>query len=151
MTRVLVTFSAEIKPIPRPALVASPNGNVHYKNSSEYTAYKRVLRQACELELPGFWSPYDKPCEIRIVCQYARPKSRPTAEWKDTTPDHENLLKPIQDALTGLVYTDDKTVVSSRFAKIYGDEDRVTVQIRTVGGKEEVIGSLFFDPNNVDV
>lgn len=136
MSRVLVTFSVAVKPVQRPALVASPNGNVHYKNSPEYRAYKATLREACEAELPGFWSPYDKPVEIRMVCQYQRPKSRPTATWKDTTPDWDNLAKPVQDALTGLVFTDDKTVAQARCAKVYGDEDRVTVQVRTVEGVE---------------
>lgn len=147
MSRVLVTFSAAIRPVPRPALVASPNGNVHYLNSPQYRAYKATLREACEAELPAFWSPYDKPTEIRIVCQYARPKSRPDAEWKDSVPDHENLLKPIQDALTGLMYTDDKSVTLSRFAKVYGDEDRVTVQIRTCDGVD-VLDGWFFDHEN---
>ncbi len=150
MSRVLVTFSAQIKPLQRPALVANGYGGVRYKDSGAYKEYKAALRMACELELPAFWTPYDKPTEIRIVCQYERPKSRPKAEWKDTVPDHENLLKPIQDALTGLVYTDDKTVCFSRFAKVYGDENRVTVQIRTLDGMEETIGGLFFDPHTLD-
>lgn len=145
MSRVLVTFSAEVKPLQRPALVASPNGNVHYKNSAEYTAYKRILRRACELALPEFWSPYDKPVEIRAICQYTRPKSRPTATWKDTTPDWDNLAKPVQDALTGLVFTDDKTVALARVAKVYGLDDRVTVQVRTVDDVE-VLDDWMFDP-----
>lgn len=145
VSRVLVTFSADVKPVQRPALVASPNGNVHYLNSPEYRAYKATLRAACELALPAFWSPYDKPVEIRAVCQYERPKSRPTATWKDTTPDWDNLAKPIQDSLTGLVFTDDKTVALARVAKVYGDENRVTVQVRTVDGVE-VLDDWMFDP-----
>lgn len=145
MSRVLVTFSAAIKPVQRPALVASPNGNVHYLNSPEYRAYKAALRAACELALPAFWTPYDKATEIRIVCQYERPKSRPTADWKESAPDADNLLKPVQDALTGLVYTDDKTVAMQRIAKVYGDENRVTVQVRTVDGTE-VLDAWMFDP-----
>ena len=144
-SRVLVTFSVAVKPVQRPALVASPNGNVHYKNSPEYKAYKATLREACDAALPFLWTPYDKPVEIRMVCQYERPKSRPTATWKDTTPDWDNLAKPVQDALTGLVFTDDKTVALARVAKVYGLDDRVTVQVRTVDDVE-VLDDWMFDP-----
>jgi Holliday junction resolvase RusA-like endonuclease len=145
MSRVLVTFSAEVKPLQRPALVANGYGGVRYKDSAPYREYKAVLRRACELALPEFWSPYDGPVEIRIVCQYSQPSSRPKAEWKDTTPDWDNLAKPVQDALTKLVFTDDKTVALARVAKVYGVDDRVTVQVRTVDGRE-VLDDWMFDP-----
>jgi len=137
MSRVLVTFSAAVHPEPRPALVPNGYGGIRYKDSKEYREYKAILTQACEEALPGFWSVYDKPTEIWIICQYKQLKSRPKDEWKDTVPDNDNLHKPVQDALTGLVFTDDKTVVMSHVAKVFGDEDRVTVQVRTVGGREE--------------
>lgn len=143
LSRELVTFSADVKPLQRPALQSGKGGNVYYKNGAEYQDFKATLYAACSMALPDDWEPYDQPVEIRVVFQYKRPMSRPNAEWKDSTPDTDNLLKPVQDALTKLVWTDDKTVVIERAAKIYGDEDRVTVQVRTVDGKD-ILDDWFF-------
>lgn len=145
MSRVLVTFSANVKPVQRPALIPNRGGKgVRYENGEAYKEYKSALHAACAMELPEDWEPYPGPVEIRIVLQYKQPVSRPLAEWKDSTPDWDNLAKPVQDALTKLVFPDDKTVVMGRCAKIYGDEDRVTVQVRTVDGKE-VLDDWFFE------
>lgn len=151
MSRVLVTFSADVKPVQRPALVPNRGGKgVRYQNGDQYQEYKSALHAACAMELPEDWEPYDGPTEIRVVFQYKQPASRPLAEWKDSTPDTDNLLKPVQDALTKLVWTDDKTVTVERAAKIYGDENRVTVQVRTLDGKD-VLDDWFFCPVQMDV
>jgi Holliday junction resolvase RusA-like endonuclease len=139
-----VTFSAAVKPLQRPALQGGRGGNLYYKNGPEYQDFKATLYAACSMVLPDDWTPYTGPVEIRILCQYHRPMSRPTAIWKDTTPDWDNLAKPVQDALTKLVFPDDKTVVLARVAKIYGDEDRVTVQVRTVDDDLEVLNAWMF-------
>lgn len=139
-----MTFSCDVKPLQRPALQSGRGGNVYYKNGDAYQEFKATLYAACAMALPDNWEPYAGPVEIRIVLQYKRPMSRPTAEWKDSTPDWDNLAKPVQDALTKLVFPDDKTVVIGRTAKVYGDEDRVTVQVRTVDGKD-VLDDWFFD------
>lgn len=145
MSRVLVTFSALVKPLQRPALVPNRGGKgVRYENGEQYREFKATLYATCALELPDDWEPYPGPVEIRVVLQYKQPVSRPDAEWKDSVPDWDNLAKPVQDALTKLVFPDDKSVVMGRVAKIYGDEDRITVQVRTVDGKD-VLDDWFFD------
>lgn len=127
--RELVTFSVAVKPLPRPALVPNGHGGIRYMHSAEYKAYKAVLRKAAEEALPAFWTPYDGPVEIFMVAQFVRPKTRAGEHWHVVTPDNDNLHKPIQDALTGLVFSDDRTVSASHLAKVLGGENRVTCRV----------------------
>lgn len=134
MSRVLLTFSCPLDhaPLPRPPLVSGSRGQQYYKGGPAYQSYKAVLRSAAEAVLPDDWTPQDGPTEIRIVVEFAearRPASRKDETWHLKPPDSDNLLKPIQDALTGLCFSDDRTVVVQRLAKIWGPEDRVTVQL----------------------
>jgi Holliday junction resolvase RusA-like endonuclease len=134
MSRILLTFSCPLDhaPLPRPPLVSGRGGQQYYKGGPAYQAYKATLRAAAE----GQWdsaAPYDGPTEIRIVVEFdqaLRPKSRAGETWHLKPPDSDNLLKPIQDALTGLCFSDDRTVTVQRLAKIWGPENRVTVQLR---------------------
>lgn len=134
MSRLLVEFVALLDhaPLPRPPLVSGRQGQQYYKNGAQYSVYKQVIRQACEDRLPDDWRPYDGPSEIRIVVQFdeaLRPKNRASETWHLKTPDTDNLLKPVQDALTGLTFTDDRTVVVQRIAKCWGPGNEVIVQL----------------------
>lgn len=134
MSRVLLTMSVPLThaPLPRPALVSGRGGQQYYAKGKEYQAYKATLRAAAEEVWDG--APYDGPSEIRILVQFSeakRPKTRAQETWHLKPPDSDNLLKPIQDALTGLCFSDDRTVVVQRIAKIWGPDDRVVVQLRS--------------------
>lgn len=140
-----MTFSVPVKPLPRPALVPNGHGGIRYMHSAEYKAYKAVLRQAAEDALPAFWTPYDGPVAIYMVAQFVRPKTRAGEHWHVVTPDIDNLFKPIQDALTGLLFTDDKTSVVGHVAKILGDEARVTCRVVALdrATPDDVTGTWF--------
>lgn len=132
MSHVLLTFSCPLDhaPLPRPPLASGKSGQQYYKSGPAYQRYKGVLRSAAEEQWEG--APYDGPSEIRIVVEFdesLRPKSRDGETWHLKPPDTDNLLKPIQDALTGLCFSDDRTVTVQRIAKIWGPENRVTVQL----------------------
>lgn len=139
--RELVTFSAELHPLPRPALMTDPrSGRQFYKDGAAYREYKRRLTEACEQALPDDWVMYDGPSEIRVICQFDqanRPKSRANEVWYLKTPDSENLIKPVQDALTGLCFKDDRTVVTQRVAKCWGEGDLVVVQLNALSTVDE--------------
>lgn len=138
--RELLTFSVPIIALPRPALVPNGHGGIRYQGSAEYRHYKATLRMAAAEILSADYVPFDGPTEIRMVIEVT-PRSaaeRARAEfWKVSKPDHDNYQKGIQDALTGLVFTDDCTVVGAHAAKIMSDENRVTVQVNAYGIDEE--------------
>ena len=49
------------------------------------------------------------------------------------TPDLDNVYKAVTDAMSGIVYSDDKQVVAARIAKLYGEQPRVEVEVSTWG------------------
>lgn len=135
MSRVLVTFSVAAKPVPKPGLIPNGHGGVRYPRpaADHYRAFKAMVARAAEAQLPPTWTPAPggHPIGVRIVLEFKQPKSRAKEKWHTQKPDVENSgSKPILDALTGLVWEDDKQVSAVNQAKVYGaEEDRVTVQV----------------------
>jgi Holliday junction resolvase RusA-like endonuclease len=48
------------------------------------------------------------------------------------TPDFDNLAKACADALTGIVFRDDKFIVDAHIQKFYSDRPRVEMEVREV-------------------
>lgn len=76
-----------------------------YSHQSRSRAKLRGWQQTVRAAAAALWagSPiHDRPPQIKAVYYH---------EKGESGPDGDNLLKPIQDALNGLVYTDDALVV----------------------------------------
>jgi Holliday junction resolvase RusA-like endonuclease len=78
------------------------------------------------------------PLKLEVLCVYAIPPSWPKAKqlaakeglvWKTSTPDADNLLKLVGDALNGVAWRDDAQVVQMTGAKRYGSPERTEVRI----------------------
>jgi Holliday junction resolvase RusA-like endonuclease len=54
------------------------------------------------------------------------------AERPITRPDCSNLLKALEDAMTGIVYRDDSQIVEVYVRKMYGDKPQMSVEVRSV-------------------
>ncbi len=54
-----------------------------------------------------------------------------------TTPDRSNHLKPIEDALNGIVYGDDSQIVSGMTNKRYAERDYVEIEVWSLGFENE--------------
>jgi len=76
--------------------------------------------------------------KLEVLCVYAIPPSWPRWKqeaarlglvWKTTTPDHDNLVKQISDALNGHAYADDAQIVQDRMGKRYGHPARTEVRL----------------------
>jgi len=53
---------------------------------------------------------------------------------KTTKPDLDNLLKPIKDALKGVVYADDNQISAYyKIDKIYGESGKIEINVREIG------------------
>jgi crossover junction endodeoxyribonuclease RusA len=74
-------------------------------------AWKAKVRR----EADASWVPGDPPTQDEV-------RVRITYFYENEAPDVDNIIKPIQDALVGLVYVDDAQVAdtSSRKSKIDG-------------------------------
>lgn len=53
--------------------------------------------------------------------------------FRDKKPDADNIAKIVCDALNGVAYDDDKQVVLLVVAKVYGEEDKLVVEIDELG------------------
>jgi crossover junction endodeoxyribonuclease RusA len=82
---------------------------------------------------------FDGPLRLTAVFRFKRPKShylksglRPTAPgWHATTPDADKLTRAIGDAMTGVVYGDDKQIADVRVSKVYTESSEgVTIEVR---------------------
>lgn len=112
--------------------------------SRNYKAFVRYI--ATDAAKMQGWSYTDKALFMAVKAVLSVPKSK-SKKWQlaalrgeirpTKKPDNTNLVKGIEDALSGCIYADDKQIVSSRISKWYGTEPCVEVTIKTLEGNEE--------------
>ena len=86
------------------------------------------------------------PLYVEIIAYMGIPKSK-SKKWRAAAirgqerptkkPDTDNIFKLVTDALSGVIYADDKQIVSCRVQKWYSEEPRTEVRIAIV--TDEVI------------
>lgn len=128
--RHLLTYSVDVHVVPRPSLVSTKGtAAVRYDSRTRdaYYRMKAIISGAVHAHLPADWEPVAGPIESLVVIERDH-GIRPLGEiFKLTAPDvHDNLLKGLIDAHSGIVFKDDKQIVSSRVSELYSDADRVT-------------------------
>lgn len=84
------------------------------------------------------WTYTDLPLYVEIIAYMGIPKSKPK-KWRTAAirgqerptkkPDVDNLFKLVTDALSGIIYADDKQIVSCRVQKWYSTEPHTDVKI----------------------
>lgn len=109
---------------------------VHTYDPPKSRQYKAKVAQSFQRAYMG--EPLAKPVKITITAVFGVPKSyskgRTEAclegrEWPTKKPDADNIEKGIYDALNGLAYEDDKQIVMTKTAKVYGPVGKVKVVI----------------------
>lgn len=92
------------------------------------------------------WTLTDLPLCVEITAFMGIPSSKPKKfkeralaglERPNKKPDVDNMFKIITDALSGIVYKDDKQIVSAKVSKYYTDIPYVAVKIVAVGGEKK--------------
>jgi Holliday junction resolvase RusA-like endonuclease len=75
--------------------------------------FKKNLQQLIKDMLGDSWVPISQPMSMSCKVFIKRPKSvKITArKWPEVKPDLSNYIKGIEDAMNGLVYTDDAKIV----------------------------------------
>lgn len=107
------------------------------EKSRNYKAYVKLLATQAMRE-QGF-TMIEGPCCLDILAFFEVPKSK-SKKFKERAlmgierptkkPDLSNIVKGIEDALNGLVYRDDSSLVYLSCTKYYSDIPRVEVIIR---------------------
>ena len=87
------------------------------------------------------WTYTYLPLYVEIIAYMGIPKSK-SKKWRAAAirgqerptkkPDVDNLFKLVTDALSGILYNDDKQIVSCRVQKWYSEEPRTEVKIAEV-------------------
>lgn len=97
--------------IPFDFVIEGPPVSQQTRNRARLQAWKQLVRQAAQ----NYWNAADPPSpdELTIVV---------TNFYETAAPDVDNIVKPIQDALIGLVYGDDNQITDcyTRKRKIDG-------------------------------
>ena len=109
------------------------------EKSRNYKAYVKLLATQAMKE-QGF-TMIDGPCCLDILAFFEVPKSK-SKKFKERAllglerptkkPDLSNIIKGIEDALNGLAYKDDSSIVFLSVAKCYSEVPRVEVVLREI-------------------
>ena len=106
------------------------------EKSRNYKAYIRML--ATQAMKDSGFTIIEGPCSIEIFAFFEVPKSKSKKfreaalnglERPTKKPDLSNIIKGIEDALNGLVYKDDSSIVSLKIQKYYSEFPRVEIEI----------------------
>jgi Holliday junction resolvase RusA-like endonuclease len=76
-----------------------------------------------EFEIPKTWS---KRNRAAALTGKIRPGKRP---------DLSNVIKQIEDAINGVVFTDDALIVEIRARKVYGIQPKVVITVSAIGSE----------------
>ena len=111
------------------------------KGKAQQVATIKLFAQAAAIDQG--WKITEAPVWLAIECIFARPaghfgsgknahRLKPSApKWPTSRAngDRTNLLKSIEDALTGVVWHDDSQVVDGPVRKAYGDSDLIRIYV----------------------
>ena len=107
--------------------------------SRSYKAFVKLI--AVEEMKKQCWKYTERPLLIRVDAYLTLAKSRSKKfkadalagrELPTKKPDVDNLLKTVMDALSGVLYKDDKQIVDCGVRKYYAEEPRLEVTLYTI-------------------
>lgn len=104
---------------------------------------QRIATEAQRAVQENGWVLADGPLYLSVLFKLRRPQklSKPKGRWHTKKPDLKNLVWAVEDSLTGIVYADDKQIVSygemhKRYAHL-GEQPGVDVEITTANAEGE--------------
>lgn len=90
-------------------------------------AWRLILREeALKHRQEPLW---DGPIGLEVTTYKRAPKSDPKRKYNTAKPDCDNWQKLAQDALSGIIFTDDCRIVDARTVKLCGDPPRMEVRV----------------------
>lgn len=84
--------------------------------------------------------PYEGPLMLAVEFHMPRPKGhfgvhgvrRSAPSYPTVRPDSTKLLRPLEDALTGILWNDDSQIVEQIIRKRYGDPPRAEIRVAVI-------------------
>ena len=129
----MIQFAVDGKPVSSPRPRVTRYG-VFYKK--DYVAYKRKIALKAKKEMRGK-EPYECPLTLAVEFRFTTPSSWSKKRkeeaiewgWMPQKPDIDNLLKTVMDACNGIIWLDDKQVVSVSAFKRYDKNAGIDVVV----------------------
>lgn len=92
--------------------------------------WEKVVKMMAQCQAPKD-GPWCDPIELNMRFFLKKPKSHPKTKhvWHTKKPDVDKLIRSIKDSLSGIIYMDDRQVVSVHAFKQYGDAPGVDIEI----------------------
>lgn len=103
---------------------------------ARHKAWRDAVAAAAKVAAEGR-EPMSGPLEVEILFRFPMPASRPKQEkvlgrkWKVTTPDLDKLARSTLDGMSGIIYTDDRTVavlIASKYETVTAPGATITVR-----------------------
>lgn len=146
------SFSITIpgKPIPkaRPRFYRRGERVVTFDSQSEEVGMVRLLMRA----KMGGREPFEGPLRVNMVFIF-EPVKRKQKEYPGfhiKKPDCDNALKFFLDAGNGILWNDDKQVVSLTGVKIYGEKAKTVITIEKVDNPKKIYEGMVYDRDGRD-
>lgn len=123
---------------------STAGGFVRAYDPAKSRNYKAYVKAVCaeEAKKQGWLFNTDLPLEVEIIAGLSIPSSK-SKKWKRAAvngvekptkkPDADNIAKTITDALSGVIYKDDKQIIKLTVAKIYNERPGVSVAVKVLG------------------
>ena len=103
--------------------------------------WKNQVAQVAGEHMAGRGGLLDGPLHLTLRFYRARPKGHfkkngdlsaagRRKPYPDVKPDTTKLVRGVEDALTGVIWRDDNQVVGQEAFKLYGEPERVEVEVR---------------------
>lgn len=134
-----VTFTVPGTPIAKGRAKFARRGAFVTAYTPEHTAkYENLVKLAAAAAMAGT-APFTRPLSLLLQVYMPIPaswskKRRDLAErgiiGATNKPDLSNILKALEDGMNGIVFTDDKLIVSGTFSKQYSSVPRVEVRVQ---------------------
>lgn len=142
-----ITFEVVGEPVAqaRPRIVRTKSGirGIDPAKSKNYKTWVKfcALNAFRKLETKNTKKLLKSPLKVKLLIYRSIPKSdnkklKNKKQNNDVLPtvkpDIDNVFKAVTDALTGIIWQDDKQIVNAEIAKRYSDIPRVEVEIEEI-------------------
>ena len=113
-------------PVPQGSMV-SMRGRIRHADSDRLNQWRNDIKAACHEEMHRpliggvFAEIWDGPVELSLYFTYKALTKAQAETPKTTAPDLDKLTRAVLDALTGVLYVDDRQVVNLEARKDYGE------------------------------
>ena len=142
---MILTFNIEPQQQERPR--ATGRGRfIRVYDPPKTAKFKRELKQLAMLEMQGR-TKYEKAISVTIRFYRKVQKSVSKKEYARRTkghvrpivkPDLDNYIKSTLDALNGVIWTDDATIVELNTSKWYADDPRIEIEVKELEEQKHV-------------